>query len=51
MKRIGYTLLACCATLAFAATAFAQTPAVNSVVVPARVFNVCPVSTVVSTNT
>jgi len=50
MKRIGYTLLACCATLAFAATAFAQTPAVNSAITIERVYNDCPVSNLVTTN-
>lgn len=50
MKRIGYTILSCCAVLAFAATAFAATPNVNSAVVHERVFNDCPVSTVTSTN-
>jgi hypothetical protein len=50
MKRIGYTFLSCCAMLAFAATAYAVAPAVNSAVIHERVYNDCPVSTVVSTN-
>lgn len=50
MKRIGYTLLACCATLAFAATAFAQTPAVNSAILKTRIYNDCSVSTLTTSN-
>ncbi|MEO5987781.1 MAG: hypothetical protein ABIU54_01915 [Candidatus Eisenbacteria bacterium] len=50
MKRIGYTILACCATLAFAATAIAQTPVVNSAIIKTRIYNDCPVSNLTTTN-
>lgn len=49
MKRIGYFTVMCVAMLALATAAFA-TPAPNSAKIDERVFNDCPLSTVVSVN-
>lgn len=50
MKRIGYTILSCCAVLAYAATAYATTPVVNSAILKTRIFNDCAVSNLTTAN-
>jgi hypothetical protein len=46
MKRIGYSILAALALVAFASTVYAQTPNPNGVKFETRIYNDCPASTV-----